>query len=161
MNIFIKILIIAGIPILAASCIKEKETTSTAYLTNKSQHNVEIRPYKGGIVMSNDTIRIASGQTIQIANSHSRGIQNRAGFSSDYFGQPDDSVIVIFDNVYYVAHYCNSPSVLRPKHYLYENERNLLWYLSYEYSFFDVDKYARVAEYKYTFTNKDYEFAKN
>ncbi len=145
---------------LLNACVKEKTTTYEAYIMNGTSHQIEIHPYKGGFVHAEDTIRLAPGQTIQIADGTDRGIVNRGGFSSKYFGGSDDSNIIVFDNVHFVTHYANQPTNLNSKYLLFGSTRNIGNPLSYYYEYWDIDRNGRQAKYTYTFVEDDYNFAK-
>lgn len=114
-------------------------------------------PPEFAILLDVSVCQIAGNMIVIIRN---RGKVNRAGFSSKYFGSPNDSILVIFNDLYYVSHYANQPNNLSTKYLLFSSNRNIGNPLSYDYEYWDIDKYARRTKYTYTFTEDDYDFAK-
>ena len=146
--------------ILLCGCTKEESTISYAYLKNGSTHKVVIRPHFSGIVPPDKIITLFAGETKEIATaSFARGIGNQ-GFSSSYFGAPNDSLVVIFDDLYSITHYFNTPATLSPKHYLATSLRNIANPKSYDLQSRDITKYQRENKYTYTFIEQDYLDAK-
>lgn len=140
-------------------CIKEKMTEFTAELYNATSHDIMILPYKGGVVNPTDTILLGSNQTFEIAHGTERGIKTTPGFYSTYFGSPDDSIVVVFDDAYKVTHYANTPSSLAPKYYLSSSNRNIVNPQSYLFETHEVSRYRQWNHHKYFFAEEDYVFA--
>lgn len=97
--------------LLICSCSKEEVTIYKATVVNNSGHKIVIQPFFAGLNPSEKTITLLSNQNFEIASGSDRGFGNQ-GFSSSYFGGPNDSVIVTFDDLYSITHYFNTPSVL-------------------------------------------------
>src|SRR5882724_10451379 len=93
---------------LLAGCTKEQSTIYTATLTNTTQHQIKILFYKGGVVYSSDTVRLSPSEKKQIAYGHVRGLITEPGFFSNYGGGPNDSTVVVFDDLYKMTHYANT-----------------------------------------------------
>ncbi|MEO6833907.1 MAG: hypothetical protein ABI378_14655 [Chitinophagaceae bacterium] len=147
--------------IFLVSCFKEDSTIYRAYLENATDYGIVVLPFKNGVVLSMDTLKLIPNQTLLIAEGSDRGIQNQGGFFSNYFSNNgDDSGLIIFDNTYIVSHYGNLPTTLARKYVLYNSTRNIFNYLSYDYTYKDINKHLREATYRYTFVDSDYQFAK-
>lgn len=141
--------------VLTLSCTRERSTNYVASLYNGTSHNIEIKPYYGGVSPANKKINLGPMESIEIANGFDRGIVDHAGFSSAYLNG-EDSVVVIFNNNKTISHYVITPASLSNKYYLYTSLRNLGNYKSYEYAIVKDSKQERDVSYKYTFTNQDY-----
>lgn len=149
-----KIYLIVFIFILIG-CTKEQITTYTAYLSNKSNHSIVIRPYFNGIVPTEKIISLALNDSFQIANGSDRGIVNNAGFNSNFLSG-SDSIVVTFDNQYKITHYFNQPVNLASKYYLINSNRNLYNKDNYLYTYQDASKNRRESNYLYKFIQQDY-----
>lgn len=86
-------------------------------------------------------------------------IVGNAGFNSKYLNG-SDSIIVLFDNLYSITHYINTPLLTARKYYLYASHRNLNNKDSYVYTYRDISKQKRETTYTYEFTEQDYLDAK-
>ncbi len=115
------ILIITSIAL--SSCIKDKMTNFKAYLYNHTSVKVTILPFKGGYVHSTDTIYLNPGDSFQIGYGSNWGDVKIPLFESEIFAlNRQDSVNVVFNNIYYVSHYIDTTGItLSPKYYLYNN----------------------------------------
>lgn len=144
-----------------SSCIKEDATEASIYIRNDSKHDVLVLPYKSGTVAASDTIKVSVNEEIFVDVDHSRGIAGNVGFFSRKLSVGnDDSIVVVFDKLYRVAHYLQSPDLITaPKYLLYQSDRNLANFLSYEYSKEDVNKHVRKQTYRYVVIYADYEHA--
>jgi len=136
------------------ACIKEKTTSYVVSIKNNSTHQVEIKPYSNGVIVSNNIILLLPTKEIQIAQGSDRGINGNSGFSSKYFAG-SDSLRVTFDNLYTITHYLNAPGSYSNKYYLYSSYRNLLNYMSFAYLAKDISKYRRENTYVYEFKEQD------
>jgi len=145
--------------LLICSCSKEEVTLYKAILVNNSGHKIVIQPFFAGVNPSERTITLLSNQNFEIASGSDRGFGNQ-GFSSSYFGGPNDSVIVTFDDLYSITHYFNAPSVLAARHYLFSNNRNIGNPASYDLQTNRLSKYQEENIFTYTFTEQDYLDAK-
>ena len=141
------------------SCIKEKSTKYIATLTNTTTHSITILFYKNGVVYPGDTIKLIPNQPFEFANGFDRGRSSEPGFSTKYDGGPNDSNVVIFDNIYKVSHYANTPINLAPKYYLNTSLRNILNPKSYRFELTE-GKNGNVNRHFYDFTEQDYLDAK-
>ena len=144
---------------LFVGCIKEGSTSYRATIINPTMHTIECRPYYAGIVPPASVFRIGANDTFELALGSDRGIVGRAGWTSKYMSGAD-SVLVVYDNLYSIIHYGNTPAVLNPRHYLFSSLRNIGNPKSYEYTFTDHSKWFRSSNYKYIFTEQDYLDAK-
>lgn len=115
-------------------CIKEKTTDYTATLYNRTSYNIVILSFKGGMVNTDETIKLGSGDSIKIADGYDRGDIKTPGFTSGFFGGPDDSSVVTYDNEYHVTHYLYEPAQKSSKYYLYSSTRNISNNKSYEFT---------------------------
>lgn len=144
-----------AICIVFVGCTKERSTNYVATLYNGTSHNIEIKPYYGGVSPANKKINLGPLESLEIANGSRRGIGENAGFSSNVLGSPD-SMIVIFNNTFSITHYTVTPTAFSNKYYLYTSLRNIENFKSYEYTILKDSKHERGVSYKYTFTNQDY-----
>lgn len=142
------------------SCVKDYNSSYTATFINKTGHQISILFYKGGIVSQTDTIKLSSQQQFQFANGSQRGTINSPGFSSKYFGSGDDSIIVVFDNLYKVSHYGNTPLLKARKYYLFDSLRNILNPKSYRFVSTPNSKNSYQNDHYYEFIEQDYLDAK-
>ncbi len=131
----------------------------TATIINTTQHSINILYYKGGIVYPNDIIKLVPNQQFEFAYGSHRGNVTGRGFSSNYFGENDDSVVVIFDNLYKVVHYVNSPLRFASKYYLYSSNRNILNVLSYRFISTATSSKSHKNDHFYDFIEQDYLYA--
>jgi len=151
-----KQLFFCSILFLSVSCNKEDITIYIATLQNKTTHSITILPYKSGSVLASDTIKLSPGSEVEIAHGSQWGIVEVPGFSSKYFGGPNDSVIVVFDNLYKVSHYANTPGLLSAKYYLNTSTRNIGNPHSYRFESVRVNNHQQKNTHVYEFTEQDY-----
>lgn len=146
--------------LISEGCIKEKVTHYTASLKNNTSSKILILPYKNGVVNSSDSIVLFSNSVKEIANGFFRGDVNTPSFSSSYFGGINDSILIVFDNTYYVTHYFNNPTNLSKNYYLSSSLRNVANPKSYQFERLKGknDDYTNV--HQYNFTEQDYLDAK-
>lgn len=140
---------------LFTGCTKEEMTLYYAYLKNSTSHKIEVKPYFGGVVASDKAIVLLANETKEIANGFDRGIVGNAGFNSRNLSG-SDSLVVVFDNLYSITHYLNTPTSLAQKHYLFSSNRNLYNKNNYTYSYQDLSKHKRQNTYNYSFIEQDY-----
>ncbi len=152
------ILIVLAIVTFCSGCIKEETTMLEAWVYNQIDYPITILFYNNGVVANKDTVHIAPKDSFKMGSEADLGERTTPGFYSDY---NCDSAIVIFDNKYQVVHYVNDTVDLADKHYLFESTRNLGNPLSYEFSRIKSKKGYYTNMHKYTFTEADYEFAKD
>lgn len=104
--------------------------------------------------------KIAPSEKVEIANGVDRGADNKeSGFTSNYFGSSDDSVVVVFNDSFRVTHYANTPSNLSLKHHLNSSSRDIYIPSSYQFSRSGT-KGIYTNHHDYYFTEDDYNFAK-
>src|SRR5690606_25399382 len=157
--IFVKyIILISLFSVLLKSCRKEENTNYKAMLINKSSVQILLVSYIDGRDV--DRITINDGSSVIIGEGTDRGFVNHAGFDSKYLSGVD-SVIIIFNDSFSVSHYNNNPIAFSFKYYLQENSRNIFNYLNYNYYHQDKSRGWRNAYYRFTFTEEDYNFAKD
>ena len=145
--------------VFIVSCRKEQSTNYLANLKNNSTHNIVIRPFANGQVVTNNIITLAQMTNIQIANGSDRGLNGNSGFSSKYF-ENVDSMRVTFDNMYTITHYGKTPVSFNNKYYLYTSTRNILNYLSYKFDSKILAKTQWENTYNLEFIEQDYLDAK-
>jgi len=150
----LSLLLISSFSLFA--CQKEKTTLYSTTLFNSTNHKILILPFKFGIVQPEDTIKLDPNSTFEIALGVDRGLVSIPGFFSKYFGQPEDSILVIFDNIYSITHYANEPNNKAMKYYLFNSLRNIGNPNSYEFKSVRTSKYKNTNTHKYTFTEQDY-----
>lgn len=143
------------IAFIFSSCTKESITIYYAYLKNKSTHQIQIKPYSLGTVVTANIITLTPDQEIKIADGTDRGIQINGGFSSPNFSNAD-SLVVIFDGLYSITHYFKNPVSTALKYYLNTSTRNLGNKNSYVLVGEDLSKHRRKNSYYYDFTEQDY-----
>jgi hypothetical protein len=145
--------------LLFAGCTKETVTFYYAYLKNKSTHQIQIKPYSFGAVVSANIISLSPSQEIKISDDgFVRGIATNSGFGSNYFSGVD-SLVVIFDGLYSITHYFVNPTSLARKYYLNTSTRNIGNKDSYVLIGED-SKQSRTNSYYYDFIEQDYLDAK-
>lgn len=145
--------------LLALSCSKEKYTSYTTKLYNKSTHIIKIEPYIKGILNTPYVTVLKPDSIIQIASGGQRGIGvGKSGFFSNQINA--DSLIVTFDNLYSIVHYLVEPSNKSPRYYLYSNFRNLINMESYAFREISESSNTQSEYYDYTFSEQDYLDAK-
>jgi len=141
-------------------CIKEYNSVYTATLINTTSHSIKILFYKGGAVLPTDTIALVQNQQFEFANGSQRGNLTNPGFSSKYFGNSNDSIVVIFDNLYKITHYGFTPLHLAPKYYLYVSPRNIGNPNSYRFVSTPISSHGNKNDHYYDFKEQDYLDAK-
>lgn len=147
--------------IAVSGCIVEDDTHYKAFLKNESDHELIYLFYKNGFLSKDDTILLTAYQSILIGEGVRRGINNRGGFSSKYFSESgEDSGIVMYDGLYSVVHYVFTPTIPALKYIPLTSKRNIFNRDAYNYEFEDINKHTRNQTYIFTFTEADYEFAK-
>jgi|CXWL01.1.fsa_nt_gi hypothetical protein len=141
------------------SCTKEAITIYYAYIKNKTTHQIQIKPYSSGGIVTANIISLSPDQEIKISDDgFVRGIALNSGFGSKYFAGVD-SLVVVFDNLYSITHYSNTPVSLAPKYYFFSSNRNIG--NKYSYVLIGEDsKHKRINSYYYDFTEQDYLDAK-
>lgn len=155
-----KYLIFILIILSSTSCIKDYNSSYTATFLNTTQHSIKILFYKGGVVYTTDTIKLIPNQQFQFANGSLRGNVTVPGFDSKYFGNSNDSIVVVFDNLYKITHYGIAPTVLASKYYLFSSNRNIGNPKSYRFVSTAVSSHSHENDHYYDFTEQDYLDAK-
>ena len=145
--------------VFIVGCRKEESTNYKTNLKNISTHNIIIRPFSNGQIVSNNIITLTPNMSIEIANGSDRGLNGNSGFSSKYF-ENVDSMRVTFDNMYTITHYGKTPVSLNNKYYLYTSNRNILNYLSYSFDSKILAKTQWENTYNFEFIEQDYLDAK-
>ena len=119
-----KYLFITIIFFYCSGCIKDYRSLYTATFINTTTHSINILFYKNGSVAPADTIKLLQGQEFEFAKGSVWGNVSVPGFTSKYFGSSDDSIIVVYDDLYKITHYANTPLQPAPKYYLFSSVRN-------------------------------------
>lgn len=158
---YLKLLMVFLLISILASCIKDKVTQFEAYLINNTTLIVEILPYKSGFVKAIDTIRIYPGDTIQIGDGYEYDDIKYPHFFSEALAiEKNDSIEVIFNDTYSVLHYVDTSEIsVANKYYLFEDERNIINRNNYKFIMIRDGETTNL--HFYTFTESDYEFAKD
>lgn len=141
--------------VISSSCKKEEMTSYQAYIENTTSHKIVIHPFFSGTSPLEKRITLQSNEKFQIASGSDRGLGNQ-GFSSSYFGGVNDSLIVVFDDLYSVTHYANTPSSLARKYYLFSSSRNISNPNSYLIQTNQISKYQQENTFTYKFVEQDY-----
>ena len=141
--------------VFIVSCTKEESTNYNTNLKNISTHNIIIRPFANGQIVSSNIITLTPNMSIEIANGSLRGLNGNSGFSSKYF-ENVDSMRVTFDNMYTITHYGKTPVNFNNKYYLYTSNRNILNYLSYKFDSKILAKTQWQNTYNFEFIEQDY-----
>ncbi len=132
-----------------SSCKKDITTKYEAFILNQTaNHAIKLSFFKSGIPFN---ITLNPNDSLKIADGFDFGTITVPGFSSNYFGGPNDSINVIFDNQYLVSHYFNSPANLSSKYLLFSSLRNLGNPNSYIFN-----RYNNLNSHYYIFTEQDY-----
>ncbi|WKZ64102.1 MAG: hypothetical protein QY315_04740 [Saprospiraceae bacterium] len=142
--------------ILFNSCKKEEMTLYTATLKNNTTHQITIYPYKNGVVNSSDTINLPPNMEFEIADGYFRGIVTGPGFGSNYFGGPNDSIVVYFDSQFRMTHYADQPQNVASNFYPFTSTRNLGNPLSYTFQSVSESNHRQRNMHLYTFVEQDY-----
>ncbi len=153
-----KILLLVALA--ASGCAVEPTTNYLAVLKNNSGSTIRLIPYLNNEPIIENVIILGNNSQTEIANGSDRGKVNHAGFDSKYLSGMD-SIIAIYNDSLTVVHYRTNPVMPSAKSILNENSRNIFNYLNYDYTFSDKSNSLRIANYIFTFTEADYEFAKD
>lgn len=148
------------ITFLLQSCKKDELTQAKAYIKNTTTHSIKILFYKSGLVSANDTIKLTTNQEIEIANGPLRGLIKAPAFNSNYFGSSNDSMVVIFDNLYRVTHYGTLPINLTSKYYDFASLRHIGNPKSYIFTSTQVASTKLENVHRYEFVEADYNYAR-
>src|SRR5690606_28152590 len=146
--------------VLLCSCTKERTTIIHATLINKSGQSLKLIPYVNGQVLTDRILSFSNNDSIEIANHGHWGKVNHYGFDSDYISGMD-SIIVKFNDNFSVTHYSYASLSPSDKHYQPDNSRNIFIGANYSWSYIDNSRYKRTNYHFYTFTEDDYNFAKD
>src|SRR5690606_25656325 len=145
-------ILICSVFCIVNGCKREVVTNYKATLYNKSTVQVVILPYKNGVVYKADTIKIKINDSFLISDGWVRGKIETPFFNNEYFEGANDSTIVVFDNIYRVAHYFITPMKLNPKHILHKSERNIYNSNYYEFTREGSKRKGYTNIHKYYFT---------
>lgn len=143
------------------ACVKEKTTNQNGYIVNATAHVISIHFVKNS--GSNDTslIRLSPGEKVTVGDSWARGDVSSPGFNllPQFAIDLNGYAFVIFNDTHLVYHYLNYLIDSTSKHYFYSSNRNLLNPNSYQFEKIR-SKNTRTNNHVYTFTEEDYNFAK-
>lgn len=144
--------------LLFSSCV-EPYSSTTVIITNPTSHDLKMVPYSLGIVVSDKITILKTGESIEIEQIVSRG-KTREPLYFDPWFKSLDSIQIIWDDDYMVTHLMDYYEIDdSTKIVTGYNIRNIARTQDYE----RVKSERRNAvnwQLKYTFTESDYEFAK-
>ena len=162
MKITKNILIIVGLSITVGcmSCT-EPYTTYNAELINQSGANIKILPYREGNVGISDTLYLSNGEKLQIANGWHKGSIKVPFFESEKISIGyNDSLVVVYENIYSVPHFWGDPEIIPMKCHLRASSRNVTNRDNYIFFSKGSKRKGYKNNHYYTFTEADYEYAK-
>lgn len=150
---FISILILSG-------CTKEKMTTLVGILYNKSGKKVEFKPYRAGVLVTEQSFILNLNDSMIIGYSSHLGDFKDYGFDSEYVNNSIDSIVIAFEDGYSITHYKTLMTEPSEKYFLPEYSRNIFNGANY-----DLEKIRSKKEWvnynRYIFSESDYEYAKD
>ncbi|MFT4061435.1 MAG: hypothetical protein QM642_03650 [Edaphocola sp.] len=155
----VRVFLLLATMAVATGCVKESYTITEAWLYNATADTITIFAYIGGEVSGSDTIKIAPDDSFQFANSTLQQDLTAPYFKSPFIGDSADYLLVVFDSTAQMAHYdvVVDSSI---KYYPVTSTRNLRNFGSYEFGMQDFEEKIHINYHRYTFTEQDYEDAK-
>lgn len=156
-----KKLLLALFVISFSSCIKDYKSSTATYLHNETEHTIEIAPYKDGLVVSGDAKIIQPNERQRVYDDSPYGRSLAPCWGR--LIQPYDSVVVTFDASRRTVHLSfRDTTRLASSGYLrFVDSKNITNEDSYKEIITESNKNYLVGYYEYTFTEADYEFAKD
>ncbi len=157
-----KLLILIAALLFIISCGKveyEIHSTTSATWYNQSGVNIRFVPYYKGHIVSENVVTIAANDSLFLGFGHYPFPLNGSVpiFASKYVTGMD-SLHIIYDEKYLMAHMANFPdSLLQSFHLPYEHKRNIGNAENYKYW---LDKEYSTLYHEFTFIPEDYEYAK-
>lgn len=166
---YLKIFIPIATLLFITSCRKgetiyEYSTTTSATWYNQSGVTIRFVPYYKGHIVSEKVVNIADKDSLFLGYGNFPGKLDGSVpmFSSDYVDVAD-SLHIIYDEKYLMAHMVNFPdSLLQSFHLPFKHKRNIGNPENYKY-WLDKENstmYHSILYYEFTFTPEDYEYAK-
>ncbi len=146
--------------ILASGCIVEESSISNILVENLTTHSVLITPYKAGAIDSTKLFSLSPGQNKSIGSDEGMGKTIGPVYFGDYFRNLD-SIVVLWDNTYRVTHMISDSFVSTGKYISILNERNIAKLSKYKSAKVKETKHFVEWTATYSFTEADYEFAKD
>lgn len=142
------------------SCIKDYKSSTATYLINESTVPITIIPYQDGYAIEEEKKIISSGERIQVFKDSPWGKTLRPNWGTiiNFY----DSVIVIFKDSfqYPVRHLVYNDTISCHKCVPYGDPRNLAQEENYKKVIEKEHRNYMRGYYEYTFTEEDYNFAK-
>lgn len=151
--------LLLSITLLLTGCLEE-DTLTEVYLQNNSSHEVLLRPYQSGAIDNARIVSLQPGNKFRIENTYQRGKTKVPIYFFDYF-RGIDSIQVIWDNTYSVTHMISDSFTSVVKYIAFGNVRNLGNGIAYPSEIRHESKRSITWELNYSFTEQDYEYAKN
>lgn len=155
----IKLASLLGICFLSSCVIKDYVSQTKTYLLNSSGHIIEVMPYNGNAVATVDYKKLSPNERIVVYEEApwGRTIDPSWGSLLTFY----DSVIVVYDGLYRVKHNAFNDTTTCRTCLSAHDRRNLNNDLSYNKVLEEENKNYLKGYYEYTFTEADYEFAKD
>jgi len=151
--------LIVILALLLCSCEKEDTTYSNVLVENLTQHHINIIPYTNGMIDSNRIFSLSYAQEKSIESHTDMGISSGPIYFGDYF-YGVDSIIVIWDNTYPVTHMISDSFISNNKYIPAFHNRNIGYLGKYEIRKVKESKHNIIWTATYSFTEADYEYAK-
>ena len=132
---------------------------SYAEVINSNNIDITLSIYSKGEIIKDYFLK--ENQIIEISTNNyiGKGSQRGAGFINDYLSV-SDSLIVNYNYMYKVVHYKVNPEVRTEKSIELENSRSFYDLENWNWTYEKKSKGKHINRYVFTFTESDYEFAK-
>ena len=143
--------------ILFSGC-SEPYSTYSATLINNTGTDMKILPYRNGIVKVSDTLYLSKDAELAISGGWHPGAVKVPFFISDIF--VEDSLEIIFNEHYRSVHYRIDPETISEKAIIFSSLRNITNIANYDFKSKGSKRRGYNNEHFFTFTESDYEFAK-
>lgn len=137
------------------SCKKDSVTLSNTIFNNTTSHQISVVCYKNGAVYQESSFNLNPNESKSVFTLNNRGIGNGLSFGEYY--RTVDSIVVIFDNIYKIAHYKPNLIGTNFKKYLFSSTRNIFNDSNYIRNIIKDEKYRREWDFKYSFVEQDYQ----
>src|SRR5690606_25669046 len=129
-------------------------------ICNSTKYEIKLLPYQYGIIDSSKIKNIQTESCNEIEYLTQRGKAKIPIYFFDYFRNVD-SIIVIWNNQYEVVHMINDSFISGNKYIAFLDEKNLGNGKAYQKIKLKETKHTIVWDVVYTFTEEDYNFAKD
>ena len=135
-------------------------TTESYYIINKSSVDISILPYKFGKVDSPNILNLEKDADTIIENNVYGGKSSYPTYMVEYFSYVD-SILVIWNNEYEVLHIADNDSYTGERKTIDTNSTRCVGAVQHYELSKEEKKRSVLFSLKYTFTESDYEFAKD